>query len=362
MQKLKNSSKRGFFLGSMMVLFLFSTMQTVAQKNRADSLRIAIKQSTSDSAKYTNYVELGDYFYLTQIYNDSAFYYTEKALVYSQEGTVDRARALFNLGSIQKSLGNYDEAIGYYKDSKAILSDLGMDRIVSSCLNNIGAVYFDRGDYNEAIVNYRSALEIAQTHKDGIAIAIDLMNIGEALYRKDELIGSKNELEKALFILDTINEERPTEAHFFYAQTLFGLEDFKESEVHAKIALAFAEKREDLASISMVSNLLSKILQEEGDYEKALFYTQQFALYNDSISSARALNEVEKLKLNLELSEKQENIDRYKERDKYLMIIYALLIGGVLVVGVLIAGLIRIRRMKQEMRDIQLDLLKTKEE
>lgn len=341
-------------------IFFFSSLPLSAQQNTVDSLHVALRQNTSDSARYSNYIQLGDYFYNTQIYNDSAFFYTEKALAYSHEGTKDQARVFFNLGSIQKSLGNFDEAISNYKKAETIVRSLGIDRIVSSCLNNIGAVHFERGHYDLAIANYRSALEISKARGKGYYIAVDRMNIGEALNRKNDLLGSKKELEMALSILDSLSGEPPALVHFFYSQTLYGLNDLKQSKVHAKEALRLAKNEKNLLSISMISDLLADIAQEEGEYKKALIYAQQFALYRDSISSAKALNEVEKLKLNLALREKQENIDRYKQRGKYLTIIYTLVGGGLILGGIFIMGQLRIRRIQRELREMQCRLLKMK--
>lgn len=347
----------------LIVLFFWGVLFSLkAQElSKLDSLHSSLSRSVSDSAKYSNYILLGNYFFKTQIYNDSAFYYTRKALELSQEESKARARVLFNLASIQTNAKNYKEAIAYYAQAKDISMELGLVSQVSGCYNNLGAVYFFKGDYDLAIDNYQKSFEIVEKSNNTRGMATSLMNIGEALYKKNDLLESKEVLEKSLALLNTVSSEEPSLAHRFYSQTLLALNKVPEAEENAQKALVYVKKQKDLQSIGQVYKLLSKIYQKKEQYKDALEYSKQYAIYNDSISNATALNEVEKLELNLALKDKQETIDRYTQREQYESIIYILLGVGIFLLGILIAGIFEIRRIKKELLNMQLSLLKTKE-
>lgn len=348
---------------TLIVLFLTGVFFTLKaqQLSQLDSLHSALAQSVSDSAKFYNNLALGNYFYNTQVYNDSAFFYTRKALGLSKNDTEKRARVLFVQASIHNNIGNYDAAIDNFNEVKDIVNDLGLTSVVSYCYNNLGAVYFSKKDYDRAIENYQKSYEIVKGSNDTRMKATCLMNIGESLYEKNDLIASKKVLENSLALLETISENEISFAHLYYAQTLLALDKVQEAESYANEALIFVKERKDLQSITQVYKLLSEISKKKLEHKNALEYAKQFSIYKDSLSTALALNEVDKLELNLAIKDKQVTINRYEQQEKYKSIIYVLLGIGLVLLGILIAGIFQIRRMKKELLKMQLSLLKTKE-
>jgi len=64
------------------------------------------------------------------------------------------------LGSVSRSLGEYESSIDYYKKVYEYRENLKKDKgsLNSSTLNNLGMVYMDTGDYPEAIYNFKKGL------------------------------------------------------------------------------------------------------------------------------------------------------------------------------------------------------------
>ncbi len=333
-------------------------MVSIAQNRAIDSLRQVLSSPLSEEEQMLTYNRLGSAFYRTQIYQDSAFYYTEKAYNIAVEKglLVDQARALFGMAGIHTALKRYESAIDYYEKALIIIQEVGSQFQLSSTYNNIGAVNFQMGSYREAIFNYNKALYMSLESGDSRQIAVDYMNIGEAEYELGRLDASKEHFELSKKHLESLKWE-PSTFFLFYAKTLFALGQTLEAKASSEKSLTISKKENDLFMIAENSKLLSEIEDKLKKHTSAFDHYKTYIKYSDSLDTARERNEIEKLKLNFELDRADEDLAFASKKSKYTYIIYCLIGIGLLLLVFLVAKQRRIIKMTQQARDVQTQLI-----
>jgi pentatricopeptide repeat protein len=104
----------------------------------------------------------------------------QKLLVIQSKMLKDRigeAETLDNLGFSYASLGQYDVAIDYYKQSLEVQKQTGRLTGVAAPLLNMGLAYFKLGRYREAAAYYEQALAVWRQAKDRTGEALTLANL-----------------------------------------------------------------------------------------------------------------------------------------------------------------------------------------
>ncbi len=340
---------------STLILLLLTAVASVCgQNSRIDSLQQQLENTTSNEERARLLTNIGMQYYHRQVYFDSAFFYTQKAYDLSKQYELENmeANTLFNLGIIHNSINDYTSSIAYYEQSREIIERLNLVGPLGNVINNIGGCYFELKDYDTAIQYYQEALAMAQEQGDISSVGIDYMNIGEALYMKGDLEASKENLEKAIQALETIDFD-PATVHLFYGRTLFAMNEVEKAKIEGEKALKIAEAKEHIGYIAESSELLSKVYGQLEEYSLAYANERKFRIYSDSLNTAKELNEIEKLKLNFELKENQEKLDHVLQKTKYQNIIYLLACVAVLMLVVLVFRQRKIVRMTKEIHDIQ---------
>ncbi len=338
----------------LMLLFVSTVAPLWGQDSRIDSLQKQLETEASDEEKVKILSRIGMSYHNRQVYFDSAFYYTEKAYLLAKEFDMMemQARTLFNMGYIYSSINDFHTSIDYYQQAKKVIEELNLQGPLNSVLNNIGGCYFELGEYDRAIDYYKEALLIAKEMGDLQSEGVDYMNIGEALYKKGDLQASKENLEKAKEIIEGVDFD-PSSIHLYYGRTMFALQDTALAREEGEKALERALAEKDIANISGSHELLSKIYAAMEDYKSAYNHGKQYRVFNDSINTARELNEIEKLKLNFELQENKEQLNLIIQKTKYQNIIYILACFGVLMLVILVFRQRKIAKMTKEIHNVQ---------
>ncbi|GAB5398778.1 MAG: hypothetical protein Aureis2KO_03630 [Aureisphaera sp.] len=338
----------------LLLLFAVTFFPLWGQDAMIDSLQKRLNEDLSQEDRVRVLTNIGVRYNNKQVYFDSAFYYTEKAFLLAKQYNLEKMQAntLFNLGIIHNSINDYSTAISYYEKSKEVIERLGLTGPLGNVLNNIGGCYFELFEYDTAIRYYKEALTIAEEQGDLNSVAIDYMNIGESLYKKGDLQGAKLNLEKAIEIIST-GDFDPATVHLFYGRTLYALGDMELARMEGEKALQISEGEGDTRYIAESSELLAKIYVELDDFKSAHKNERKFRIYSDSLNTAKEINEIEKLRLNLELQENKEQLALVMQRTKYQNIIYILVSFVAIILVILVFRQRKIVKMTKEIHTIQ---------
>lgn len=281
--------------------------------------------------------------YLNNNQTDSALYFYEQSYLLAKENNLheEMCFTLKQAGIICEINGNYSKSLEYLFKADEIAEKNNLTQLKASILINIGIVYFNLQKPDEAINNYNQALEISKITTDTILMIKALNNLGNAYmtllhdWNKSEnyfqksielaekvgfddavMVGlnnlcqiymnsNRNELasETAIKML----EHYPENPYIYYnLANLYNQnnETIKAIEFYQK-ALALASIEPELKQVLLKD--LSQIESENGNFEKSLYYYQEYSILRDSLHS------LEQTKYILELETKYQTLKKEKE-------------------------------------------------
>ncbi|NIK73503.1 serine phosphatase RsbU (regulator of sigma subunit)/tetratricopeptide (TPR) repeat protein [Thermonema lapsum] len=306
---------------------------------------------------------------------------------------LEKAKALNGLGSLYQIWGDFKKAIELHTNSLKIREDCGDPIGIARCYNSIGLVYDNMGNYDEAIRYYSRALNLYEKHRRMRDVAGVLNNLAAATHLKllqsqsaesyeqvfdyyhrslkisEELkdrrgmariynnmgilYAEKGNFDEALdlyFRAAMIDEEEndPAEA----AATFNNIARLFEQKEEWLVALDYYRKAlESAAAVESKSALLnatqglSRVYAQMGDYYQAFQYAQmsnrlQKELYDVETSRRIALissqYEIEKKQKQIELLEREKELQKLKEEQLQQYIILGTLLLAMLSILVLL--------------------------
>ncbi|MEL6812095.1 MAG: tetratricopeptide repeat protein [Bacteroidota bacterium] len=329
------------------------------QERVVDSLKFQLNNTGLETDRVGLLSDIGEYYFNRGIYMDSSFYYSEMA--YELAATLDDqkqlARALVNLGLIESELNNFEAALERFQEAKDIVIKQKFKSSLSVIYSNMGGLYFKKEEYASAILNYKEAIAMSKEANDSIGMGIDYINLGDVEFEAGIYKDARNDLEYGMKLLESMGYDIGI-AYANYAETLWVLNEKEPARAAALKALAIGSNEKDAQVISDASLTLSRIAKAEGNYKEALHHYREAMEQKYLVNTAKEENEIEKLKLNLALSGKTQELARANEQNKYRSIIYVLLALGVLLLILLISRQLKIKQMKAQIYKAQTSLYK----
>lgn len=228
-------------------------------------------------------------------------------------GRLDRAKELYNfllknpsdkkekayiyhqLGWINDKLGNYTEAISFYKKGLAIdEKTLHINHPeLATTYENIGLVYDQLRDYSEALAFHQKALAIYRKTlpPDHFDLAASLNNIGLVYYKLDEYSKAESSHIEALEIYKkTLPKNHPSLAASFnnIGQVYNKLNDYSKALYFYEKALEIYKKTlpPDHPNLAICHQNTGKALEKMCEYSKALVaHEKALTIFQKSLSS-----------------------------------------------------------------------------
>jgi len=197
-----------------LLFFLISLTLKSQHENNYDSLINIINTTKSDTNKIKSYINLGDYYELTN--TDSAKFYYKKAFTYASniiktDKHIDKlkATALNFLGIQEFNQGNFDTSEFYLNKSLKILKNLKNNAIINKQLddanarnrdislvyNNLGNIYREKGSYAESQNYFFKSLKITE----------ELLNIYKQSNNFEKILEQKMSLSKCYNSIGTVH-------------------------------------------------------------------------------------------------------------------------------------------------------------
>ena len=292
----------------------------------------------------------------TSIEKDLALSYAEKALLLSKttRSIEDKINALKQIGKIEFSRGNYDDAMEYFSSALDINKEISNLREIAKCDILIGDVYKKIGDKRRAKREYEKALEIGVKTKNSnitalanfslgklreylgdkqnalelITLSNEQVNEQENLSLKAEIcrsIGqltiSVGDMEKGIDFLNsslryyvTVDSSlyngvssNQAELNYEIAKAYETLEDNPNFQLYMEKSLALSKKLVLKNYIIKGYKNLSKAYELNKDYRKAYEYLQYYA-------NIKGVSEINFLESQLELTKKEQELSLVREK------------------------------------------------
>ncbi len=197
---------------------------------------------------------------------------------------------LSKLGNINNLIGEYDTALGFFRESLALREEAVDKKNAAETLSEIGQVYYNRGELEEAKISHTESLRIMEEIGDKQGIAASNNLIGIVHYSKNELEEALEFFNKSLAIDDELNDETGRATTYSH----FGLVYHKRGEFDR--ALEYYEKSKDTKmkigkknDVATLLNNIGTIYSNLGEMDRALKYYKESLAIRMEVGDRRGI-------------------------------------------------------------------------
>jgi tetratricopeptide (TPR) repeat protein/serine phosphatase RsbU (regulator of sigma subunit) len=254
------------------------------------------------------YRQQGDYGKATE-YQLNALKYYEKLSKYNGIATANN-----NLGVLYYRQGNWQEAMKYYQKALYLAKKQQKEEDIATYILNIGEVHQELQQYDSAIFYERKVIEISErlNIQDNIAYAIGI--IGQVyMAQKKYTEALQNEL-KALKIFEIIDDKDAiAEYQADIAMAYLAIKNYALAKQYAEKCLATAQKNESKQWQKEAYLALSKIAEQEKQFEQAHNYFKNYSILKDFIFNENSIQKIQQVQIIYETEKKQGEIDLLKK-------------------------------------------------
>jgi len=186
-----------------------------------------------------------------------------------------RAQWLHSRGVLERKLGHFDSARGFFQQSLDLLRGMSDDIGVARELNSIGMLYGRTGKFSDAMLVHKEALALARKSQNPAEIARSLRLLG-VLHRNldDEELGSRY-LQEALEYVEERNKREAITLRGELTKSLILLGRLTEAENNATHAVAMAEESGSPPNRVSAYTRMSELRLAQGDLDDALHWTER---------------------------------------------------------------------------------------
>ncbi len=213
------------------------------------------------------------------------------------------------IGTLLKKNKSLKEALGYYTRSLKEATLAKSNSLIANAYNNIGLIYEERGEYQKALAQYQFSLIAYRKVKEKLGESYSLEYIGFVYsLMKNYPLAIKN-LEQSLAIRKEIKD------NYGIAICLIELTEVYEAKgelataiIYGKQAVAFSKGINYPDMLQHGYLLLSKIYEENRDFDEAYRAHKSYVAVKDSIFNATKSEQITELQTKYETEKKQQQI------------------------------------------------------
>jgi AraC-like DNA-binding protein/tetratricopeptide (TPR) repeat protein len=306
-----------------------------------------IKEYLKDLKKRTK----GDTEFLALIYASEAFFYEKKLDYFRAIQKYDEASKLTNdiaikisrlerIGVIYFEVKKYNQSVHYYDEALQLLKNNKCEtknNLMYLIEADLGATYLQLKDYKTALYYLQTALKSPSfTNRDKGAI---LNNIGVAYLLEDSLEKSDFYINKAISILDAVNDADAKLA-FLNSKAELLIKQNKQTQLSDVIneISVLVNNIQDYYIVCDSHKLLSDFYEKMGNYKKSNEYLKKWIVANDSISNREFINKMSEFQFKYETEKKEQQIIMQQStiRQKDKLIVLSLVAGSLILAALLV--------------------------
>lgn len=202
----------------------------------------------------------------------------------------DRARSaglLSSLGTVQRRVGQYAEAISSFEQAITNFEKLGDRRGLATSLGNLGVVYMSRGEFPQALTVFERAQELFLQLGDKNGALQTLGNMGTLLYFQSDFAGARKSIRNYL------EEARERGVRRFIGDALYcgGLVElecgnYENAEAHFVEAQQVHAEGGDHSEAATLGVSLARVCGRQGRHSEARDRCESMLAESDSAQPA----------------------------------------------------------------------------
>lgn len=275
-----------FFI--VLLIFIASTLNSLAQNHKIDSLRVVLKSSTSTDSIFVDRInDLASAF--IHIDSDSVIFHAKIAMKFSRKLGYNRglATAYKSMGIVYIPKSRYDSAFLYFDSSFYYLRTFDDLLLESEIHNGVGIANEESGNFGESIDHYLQALQIKQQINDQSGIGKLHNNLGKVYYSIGAYDSATSHLSKSLSNVDYLRDYGQGGSSLLNLGTVrFALGDYDGARDIFKKALALKEKQKEPVPIATLNAWLGHVCLKNVVFDSALNY------YRLSLNQFKDINHI----------------------------------------------------------------------
>ncbi|WP_209330721.1 tetratricopeptide repeat-containing sensor histidine kinase [Lunatimonas salinarum] len=330
---------------------------------------------------------------------DSALFFAKAAnqLAANAGDSVLYATTLNRLAVVYYISGDYDKSFAHFLFAKEIFERHDDSRGLAFSLNGVGLIYLSEKSYGQALAIWEHCLQENRKLNDTISISKNLINLSivlEELERYEEgkayllqsmallanrgeqvyTVMTKNRLGRISYLmedhamaksyylevlgqLDTVNKWEKAYAYTGLAEVYYHLGHSAAAEEAGLKGFEFADQVGAYWDLARVTEILSRVFEQSGKYEKAVKFVRLNKMYSDSLYNETKDRQLAQLHLKLTKADNQNlQVENELAKQTASRRNYGLLFstaGLMLLIGLLFSLRRNLRLTKKYSRDLE---------
>ncbi len=266
-------------------------------------------------------------------------------LLENQDAAIRMADALNQLGSVEASLENYEQAIEHNRQALKIYRDMGDISYASQAMNDIGNCFYYLDEYDSALHYLDQAFERASQVNSLAIKGTVLNNMGKTYARKKDFNRAISLLEEALQVVTRINYlNKQAEVLNDMAGAYNNMGQPFEAIARTQKAIAIADSTQTRGNLKNAYLHRSNAYEQLNNHARALANFKQYKAQSDSIFSKEKSNQIAELRTIYETGQKEKEIALQKaeisllEEQATVTALQRTLFGAGLLVALVVIG------------------------
>ncbi len=259
-------------------------------------------------------------------------------------------QAYNDLGLLQQDIKEYDKAISYFNKAIFYRKKIEGKKTYYSINNNIAMALTKKGEYNEAMEYFNKEVSKKLTRKQQ---AIILNNRARCMLYQNDTTNLKNDLYKALYIRDSLNDKTGIISTKLY------ISDYYKHIQDSISALKFSEQANELAYKIKNGDFYLRSLKQLAnlDTQNSKKYLDRYIEFNDSLINTERRTQNKFTRIEFETDEYIEETERLNQQQVWIITIS---IAGILILSLLY--FLRVQKVKNEKLRLETEQQKANEE
>ena len=267
-----------------------------------------------------------------------------KSLDYANQAKNKRAIAYLHIpiADTYTIMENHESAGKYYEKGIRLLREEKDDLNLAIALLNAGDRLITLGEYDKALNYFKESSQLYEALNFKLGLAYNYGNIGIVHAEQGLHSLAEEDINKAMIILEELEDYYPMSVYLTYLADIYSDKgDFERAFKYADRSLELAKLYGLKEQISDANLKLSQLYESSGNYDKALEYYQTHIKYRDSV---RNIKEVQKINNEITIR-KDAELEVEKEKRKTQRIILWSTVGVLFLIGVLAFSLFKTNRI-----------------
>ena len=245
------------------------------------------------------------------------YYLRSEELFQNVRDTASMAAQFNNIAVIYKRQGDLEAAGAYYQQSLELSGQMGDSLNMAVTMINKGLLEKSLGHYDLSAALFDQAMAYFKKINYKYAVAVVLHNYGELRAEQRRYDDALKYYDSSQVYSKSLDSNSITAKNYLYTSRIyFKKGDLQKSLENCQNCLDIAEKQGLIEEEKDGRALLSKILEKLGDYQGSLNAFKRYMLLQDSLFSETKNSQINKMKMEFDLSQKDQEINSLKNERK----------------------------------------------